>query len=135
MTTSIDGLLQQVRVYAEAKARELADAFVEQARVFAPYRTGDLSKSIEAGEPIPTGNGWQVVITVGEEHGRYQEEGTGIYGPQGVPITPRPGGVLVFDWPAAGGMVFARSVRGTEPTHWWTRSLQAWPQVVAGVSG
>jgi hypothetical protein len=39
--------------------------------------------------------------------------------------------VLVFDWPAAGGIVFARQVRGTEPTHFWERTLDAWPAIIA----
>ena len=61
----------------------------------------------------------------------FQNYGTGIYGPEGTPIVPRrPGGVLVFDWPAAGGIVFARSVRGTEPTHYWERTLDEWPEIL-----
>lgn len=52
------------------------------------------------------------------------EEGTGIYGPKGRPITPVRAKVLRF--PVKGGrIVFARSVRGRPATPYLKPALQA----------
>lgn len=132
MTVSVNtaGVERLVRTYARDKAEALADRFVEVARGFAPRRTGTGADSIEAAAVAERGGGFTVEVTVGETYMKYQNEGTGIYGPDGSPIEAGPGGVLVFDWPAAGGLVFARHVRGTEATHWWDRAVLAWPQIV-----
>jgi hypothetical protein len=42
--------------------------------------------------------------------------GTGIYGPRGVPITPKKGKVLVFTSRKTGQLVFAKSVKGMKGT-------------------
>lgn len=129
-TVDVSGLQAGVRSYARDRAAALGERFVEVARGFAPRRTGEGADSIEAGDVSESSSGFSLRITVGAIWMRYQNEGTGIYGPDGAPITPTSGNVLVFDWPAAGGLVFARSVRGTEPTHWWERALEQWPSIV-----
>jgi hypothetical protein len=42
--------------------------------------------------------------------------GTGVYGPRGVPITPKKGKVLVFTSRKTGQLVFAKSVKGMKGT-------------------
>ncbi len=101
----------------------------------ASRRTGEMADSVEVTDPEYDGEQITMTASVGADYGIYQEEGTGIFGPLGTPITPkRPGGVLVFDWPAAGGVVFARKVRGSEPTRFWSKALAEWPQIVARVN-
>lgn len=121
-----------VRAHAREAGERLGEAFVEQLRSNMPYRSGDMQRSVEV-ESVEEGDSNVVVrVVVHSEYAVYQNYGTGIYGPDGVPIYPRtPGGVLVFDWPAAGGVVFLRHVAGTEPQHFWERTLDQWPQIVA----
>lgn len=123
-----------VRDYSEEKARQLGEQFVEVLRDHMPRRSGALAASAEVESVEVTARGASARIVVGAEYAVWVNEGTGIYGPDGVPIEPRrPGGVLVFDWPAAGGIVFTRRVSGSEPTHYWERTLEAWPAIVGAV--
>jgi hypothetical protein len=55
----------------------------------------------------------------------YVHEGTGIYGPKGVPITPKKGKVLVFTARKSGDLVFARSVKGMKGTPYLRNALIA----------
>ena len=115
-------------------ARRASRLFVQTARGRAPRRTGALADSIREHPPVVTPTRVTVRVTCDAEYGEYQDQGTGIYGPQGRPITPKkPGGLLVFDWPAAGGVVFARKVRGTEPTRFWSSTVKDWPVIVRRV--
>lgn len=129
--TDVTGLERAVKEHARLRAVALGEGFVDIARSLAPRRTGELAESIEAGDPVETSTGWSLRVTVAAEYGRFQEEGTGIYGPDGTPIYPTDAKVLVFDWVAAGGIVFAAHVKGTEPTHFWQRTLDRWPDIVA----
>lgn len=132
MTVDVEALREQVREYAEARAHALGDQFIEVLRGNMPRRTGDMAESAEVDSVRETSSGFAVSIIVRSPYARFQNDGTGIYGPDGNPIYPRKrGGVLVFDWPAAGGVVFARHVRGTEPTHFWERTLDQWPRIIA----
>lgn len=57
----------------------------------------------------------KVRIGTNRKYARWVHDGTGIYGPRRVPITPKRGKVLVFKSKAFGGpkgKVFARSVKG-----------------------
>lgn len=51
--------------------------------------------------------------------------GTGIYGPKGVPITPKRGKVLVFTSRKTNQLVFARSVKGMKGTPYLRNALIA----------
>ena len=130
MAVDTASLLEAVRQLGRERTQALADRFVEVAQGIAPRRTGAGADSITVESIDETGSGYVARIVVGETYMLFQNEGTGIYGPDGEPITARRGGVLAFDWPAAGGMVFAHSVRGTEPTHWWDRTIAAWGMIV-----
>lgn len=55
----------------------------------------------------------------------YVHEGTGIYGPNGVPITPKHGKVLVFTSRKTNKLVFARSVKGMKGTPYLRNALIA----------
>lgn len=117
---------------AEHLGRRCGELFVDAARGRASRRTGRLAESIRAHPPVVQPTRVTVQVTCDVEYGVYQDQGTGIYGPLGRPIRPKkPGGVLVFDWPAAGGVVFAREVRGSEPTRFWERTVRDWPLIVS----
>lgn len=134
--TSVDAsaIEQAVHAYTLDRAQRLGDAFADAVRSNAPRRSGALADSVEVEPARQTSQGAAVRVVVNAEYGRFVEEGTGIYGPEGTPIVPRNGNVLVFDWPAAGGIVFARHVRGMEPTHFWARALERWPDIVGSVA-
>lgn len=116
--------------YCERRLGEIAEEFVDTARGFSSRRTGALADSIEAEDVRRQRDRVTCRVFVGEEYGIYQDQGTGIYGPTGERITAASGGVLVFDWPSAGGTVFARSVAGSEPTRFWTRTVERWDAIV-----
>jgi hypothetical protein len=128
------GLADRVREFARARAEAIGETFVETARGFAPRRTGAGADSIQVESITEQSNGYTIHVTVAEIYMRYQNDGTGLYGPNGTPITPKNGKFLVFPALIGGGMVFARSVRGTEPTHFWERTVEAWPRIVQEAS-
>lgn len=129
MTVNTDGLERAVRDRAREIAKRLADEFVNTAQTLAPRRTGAGADSIVAESVDESSDGFTVRVVVGEEYMRFQNEGTGIHGPTGTPIRPVSAKVLVFDSPIL-GLTFAPEVQGTEPTHWWDRTVQMWPQIV-----
>lgn len=139
-TINADGLLRELERYAVRKLERCGELFVEQVEIHAPKRTRALVESIESSQVTVYTDRVAMTVRVtatsdeGAPYPTFQNEGTGIFGPDGVPIRPkRDGGVLVFDWPAAGGIVFARSVRGTEPTRFWDKSIDKWPDILRRV--
>lgn len=130
MSVDVSSLAQLVREHAIDRMNDLADSFVFRAQENASKRTGAMADSISHDEPYIAGDVVRCTATCTAEYARYQEEGTGIYGPDGVPITPVRARALRFDWPAAGGIVFAAWVSGSEPTHFWQRTIEDWPSIV-----
>jgi len=57
------------------------------------------------------------------KYAKYQEYGTGIYGPYKRPIKPTRGRFLVFK-NKAGKTIFAKEVRGTQPKQFMKKGLQ-----------
>lgn len=140
-TISTEKLQRGLEAFAVAKLERCVDLFVDEVETNAPKRTRALVDSIEVSEPVVHSDRVTMTVRVtaksdeGDPYPTFQNEGTGIFGPDGVPITPKkPGGVLVFDWPAAGGIVFAKSVRGTEPTRFWDKAVDQWRNIVARVT-
>lgn len=135
MPATVSGSLDDgVRALGTKLGTRLGEVFVETAQANASRRTGTMADETRADAPEVSSDLVSTHVECHVDYGIYQDKGTGVYGPQGQPITPkRPGGVLVFDWPAAGGIVFARSVRGSEPTRWWTKTVEAWRTIVRRV--
>ncbi len=129
-----DTLGEGLREMALRLGDSLGERFVQQAKDHASRRTGAMADSVVAEAATMSGDTVTVHVEVGAEHGIYQDEGTGIFGPEGRPITPVRARVLRFDWPAAGGIVFAHSVQGSEPTRWWTKTVAMWDQIVRRAS-
>ena len=78
--------------------------------------------------------GRSVSVSDGVAYGIFLELGTGIYGPKGVPITPKTKQALSFEvrtyTPKAGGganvarnRVVVKSVKGIKPMHIWEDAL------------
>ena len=128
MAVDVSGIERLVRERGRAIAEVIGAEFVNTGQGFAPRRTGAGADSIAVDGIDENGDQFVIRIVVGEVYMRYQNEGTGIYGPEGSPIVPTNGKVLVFD--GIGGTVFTPSVRGTEPTHWWDRTVAEWPRIV-----
>lgn len=115
LSVKIDGLNELIRDMRNAggDAKPLVTAALtnsatevqSQARRRAPHRTGTLQRSIMTEIRYPSAE-----ISVGEKYGIYHEMGTGIYGPNRKPITPKSARVLAFS--SGGRTVFARSVKG-----------------------
>lgn len=134
MPVTVTGTLEDaVRTWATEKGQRCVDGFTDELKNNASRRTGEMVDSIEAEEAHIEGDSVVSHIEVGAEHGIYQDQGTGIYGPEGQEITPIHGKVLRFDSPIL-GIVFATSVRGSEPTRWWTKAVERWPAILARVN-
>lgn len=132
MAVDASGLVQAEREWAVDLGRRLGAATVTALQSRVGRKTGELHDSIEASEPVEEGDTVVVEITVGAAHGKWRNEGTGIYGPTGQRIRGNP--LLAFDWPAAGGLVIVHSVAGAPGDHWWDETLKQWGSIVASVA-
>lgn len=81
------------------------DRVQSNVRALAPHRTGTLQRSVLTQVNYPEGK-----VQVQEKYGAFIEEGTGIYGRSGTPITPKRAKAL--RWNGVGGVMFAKSVNG-----------------------
>lgn len=111
----------------EANLREKLAAKLEATRQYvedatkaaASSRTGALREGISCDTWVDAGSQFTTSVHSTAPYSEYQDDGTGIYGPTGARITSTSGKVLRFDWPAAGGVVFAWSVAGAPGTHFF----------------
>lgn len=134
--TALDTLRQHVIDHALAVAQRAADQTVIATQAAASRRTGALAAGISHDQPVYAEPRVLVTITSAAPYSQYQDEGTGIYGPAGTRIFPRTAKVLRFDWAAAGGIVFARSVAGAPGTHFWSEPMPArWADSVLASGG
>lgn len=137
-------------------ARELADAFrrapdvtrrelmnaigktafkVEYlSKKFAPIERGVLRGSINTKGPEVNGDNVQAIVGTNIEYARYQEEGTGIYGPKKQPIRVKNGKVMA--WKRGGQSFFATEVKGVKPKHYFKKAREeAKPEFVDNMRG
>lgn len=107
----------------------------DDTRAAASRRTGALADGID----ISPAQGSPLVIstiTSAAPYSQYQDEGTGVYGPTGTRIFPRSAKALVFDWPAAGGVVAFRSIAGAPGRHYFHEPMRArWHDALTGQLG
>lgn len=132
MTVDATGLERAFRENALVKCGLVRDGFVNGAQSRCSRRSGKLAASIVGTEPVDAGTTIECTITVGEDYGLFQDQGTGIYGPEGQRIKGNP--LLAFDWPAAGGLVIVHSVAGSPGTHFWTDTVSDWPNILRAVA-
>jgi hypothetical protein len=132
VSVNFESVRQLITEHCIERGTALGEAFKERAQSNASRRTGEMAESVESDPVIVTATSVQGHIECGAEYGIYQDEGTGIYGPRGERIVPVNAQALRFDSPVL-GIVFAKSVRGSEPTRWWTRTVMEWPSIVGSV--
>lgn len=93
------------------------------AKRHAPAHYGQLRASIHTTPISVTNRNIKAAVLTNLNYAQYQEEGTGIYGPNRSPIYPKRARML--SWISNGQRVFARSVRGTPGKHYMQ---QAWDE-------
>ena len=86
-------------------------------------RTGTLGRSITVGEVHDDGTTGYVEVGTNLHYGPYVEYGTGVYGPKGVPITPKVAKFLAWKT-NKGKWVRAKSVRGMQPWHYMQKAFE-----------
>jgi len=129
MSVDVSGMQDQVREFARERAERAAERFVEVAKSLAPRRTGAGADSIAVESVMESSSGFTARIVVGEVYMAYQNFGTGIYGPKGTRIVAVNGDFLYFD-SAIMGLIRKYSVAGTEPTHFWERTVDQWSSIL-----
>lgn len=97
--------------HIEAKAKQLA-----------PIEHGNLRGSITTKGPTVTGMNVEARVGTNVEYARYQEEGTGIYGPNKTPIRPKT--VRRLAWKKGGQWFFAKEVRGVKPKRFFKQARE-----------
>jgi len=97
------------------------------AKKLAPADTGrlrgDISLAVEPRVVLGIAT-FAIVVGANVNYATWVHEGTGIYGPRGVPIVPH-GTYLVFKSKRTGKMVFTRSTRGQRPVPFLREALRA----------
>lgn len=131
-----DGLRAAIERLAEERFAAGVAGMVDAVKEAAPRDSGVLAASVgEAGRSSTPGR-METVLVAPVEYASYQDQGTGIYGPKGVPIRPVNARVLAwegtaqqagFGYPGAGktasGMVFAAEVAGSPATGFWSDNV------------
>lgn len=123
---AFDRLRNSGKAFNDAAQQFLSTAgqlVVSQAKRESPVDKGQLRQSIKAHPPSKVMGSWQSKVGSGLEYAKYQEHGTGIYGPSGRPITARSGKMLA--WRGKDGkMIFARSVRGVKKREFMKKGIE-----------
>lgn len=133
----LDQLRSHIGEHAVRVAMRAADEAVSRTIAEESRRTGAMAAATHHTLPVLNSDRVTCEIRVDTDYAKYQDDGTGVYGPGGQRIYPRkPGGVLVFDWPAAGGVVFARSVAGAPGRHFFAEKMpMRWAESLADSIG
>lgn len=92
-------------------------------------RTGTLGRSITAGEVVEEPGRAYIEVGTNLHYAPYVEYGTGIYGPERRPITPKQAKFLAWK-DASGQWIRARSVRGMQPWHFMEQAFKS-PESIA----
>lgn len=134
-------LLDQTLKLVEEKERErfakAEQRMIDLLRFRAPIQTGDTVARTDSTQGRLTGFSlWSVEMVSRTKQARYQDEGTGIYGPLGTPIVPKkPGGWLHWIDYFTGEEHFAKSVRGSYKNKgWFSKTVIRWADLL-GLSG
>lgn len=120
-------LIDRMNVVADDAVESM---FLDMARD-APRDTGNMTNSLDVVN-TDNGEGGRVGrrVSCPVEYASWQDEGTGVYGPAGTPITPKSAKVLVFYWAKTGKVMYLPSVQGSPATKWWTSKIERWVDYV-----
>lgn len=131
----VDQLAERVRAHSVALAREAGQLVETQTKAAASRRTGALAEGISTTEPTLQDTRVSQRITSAADYSKFQDQGTGIFGPSGARIFPKTAKAFRFDSPAAGGIVFARSIAGSPGRHFWSPLPERWHDALAAMAG
>lgn len=128
----LQAALEKAPDVIQRKLRELvtfgAFSISNKAKGHAPVRYGQLRASIHTEGPTGSGANIQAKVGTDVKHAPYQEFGTGIYGPNRAPITPKSKPFLVFKT-RDGRWIRTRSVKGTKGRFYFKQAInQTMPQ-------
>lgn len=136
--------LRETGRYVQAKAAK----YPPKADSSSYRRTGTLGRSIAVGPVTQDAGSMYVEVGTNVHYAKYVEYGTGIYGPNGVPIRPKTAKVLAWRSTGAGMklvamgvsmrrgklarnqqrdqyMIFAREVKGMRPWHFMQNAFES----------
>lgn len=116
---AVEQLRQRIIEHGIELATRGADTTVDRTQDAASRRTGALAEGISHTQPVFDGQLVTCDIVSAADYSAAQDTGTGIYGPTAQRIFPTRATALRFDWPAAGGIVFAKSVAGAPGRHFF----------------
>lgn len=129
--SAVDDLRDRLTARYQVVAEVAADLFVDRTRAEESRRTGAMWDATGHGPISASGGTITVEAFVDVDYAAGQDTGTGIYGPTGQRIFPTSAKALRFDWPAAGGIVFAKSVAGAPGRHFWADKIgERWQDAV-----
>lgn len=130
------------KLEVEKKDLHVTDKINDVEKNFIRLATYELENLISKKTPVDTGDlrsSWHHSIEAHEgriytskSYARYVEEGTGVHGPKGAPITPHSGSYLRFkphkgdysEIMAQDGYVYIRQSQGQKPAHMVKDSLE-----------
>lgn len=136
MSTALEQLQAHLRTRELTRTTVAVQLTVTETQDAASRRTGALAESITGESPTLADSRYVTRITAAAPYALYQDEGTGVYGPSGVRIFPTRAKALRFDWPAAGGVVFAKSVAGAPGRHYFHSPMAArWHENLLAAGG
>jgi hypothetical protein len=95
------------------------------AKKYAPIDKGNLRGSINTQGPTVANNNVTATVGTNVTYARYQEEGTGVYGPSRQPIRPKNAKVLA--WKSGGQWHYARQVKGVKPKRYFRQAREEVP--------
>ncbi len=133
MFSAVDQLRDRIIEHGIEVAMRAADITVQRTQDAASRRTGALVEGISHTQPEFDGQRVGCDIISAADYSSFEDDGTGIYGPLGVRIFPKTAKALRFDWPAAGGIVFAKSVAGSPGKHYFKIPMK--PDTIQTVLG
>lgn len=134
--TIVDQIANDIGTHAVDLCRRAGLVTVTETQAAASRRTGALAAGISSSEPALVDARVTQTIVSAEPYSEFQDVGTGIYGPRGARIFPRTAKALRFDWPAAGGIVFAKSVAGSPGRHFFHTPMPTrWHDALAQSAG
>lgn len=128
LIASLGAKRRAVRFMLRDAGKDIAEHFKGELVELAPRQTGNLQNAAYVHSPkfrhIGTASEWWIEAGIDEVKAPYAifvEKGTGVYGPTGMPIEPKPGNVLHF---MLGGVpTWATHTRG-QPGQYYFRN--AW---------
>ena len=128
----LNAALAKATTVVNRQLRELvafgAFSIGSKAKFYAPVRYGQLRASIHTEGPTGSGAAVQSKVGTDVKHAKWQEFGTGLYGPRRAPITPKSKPFLVFKT-KDGRWIRTKSVKGTRGRFYFKKAInQTMPQ-------